>query len=131
MSNGVNRGSSSCEGRMNSVWSAVGVCGIERSPHGIWAGVGGLWILVGDGGGEDLGLKISLQVVKAKRKGDGVTVLRGYFKVSPSFRRVSRPAEAGDGGEPEVDDKSDDNVFRGDAILLNFRPCTGGIGSCC
>ena len=82
-----------------------------------------MWIRVGGGkeGTADLGLKKSLQVIKAKRNGVGVTALRGYFLPGASVSIVSSPADAGDGGEPEEDDNRLDNVFFvGEAILRVF-----------
>ena len=68
------------------------------------------------------GLKISLHVVNAKRNGDGVTVRRGYLVgVEPSCNRFSRPAEAGEGGDPDEDNKLV-NDFLEEATLLNFLP---------
>lgn len=76
---------------------------------------------------------MSLQVCTAKRKGEGVTVLRGYFVCEPSRSNVSRPAEAGDdGGDadgPAEVDKSVANDFLGEATRLNLRICTGPL--CC
>ena len=78
-------------------------------------------------------MKISLHVCTAKRKGEGVTVLRGYFAGAPSRNNVSRPAEAGEGGDPDDEPAEvDNNVakdFLGDATLLNFRICNGAL--CC
>ena len=106
----------------NSERSGVGVGGIDKSV-GICAGCGSLWILVGDGGGAacDFGLNISLQVVNAKRNGEGVTVRRGCFVgTESSCSKLSRPAEAGEGGDP--DDNKLVKDFLEEAILLNFLP---------
>ena len=80
-----------------------------------------MWIRVAErrGATADLGLKSSLQVVNAKRKGEGLTALRGYFFPRVSVSIVSSPADAGDGGEAD-DDNSLDNDFLGEAILRNF-----------
>jgi hypothetical protein len=82
---------------------------------------------VGEGGG--FTVKMSLQVWTAKRKGEGVTVLRGYFVGAPSRSKVSRPAEAGDGGDPAEADIKVANDFLGEATLLNFLICNGAL--CC
>ena len=81
---------------------------------------------MGEGGGEleDFGLNNSLHVVKANRKGDGVTVRRGHLAgaATPSFNRLSSPAEAGEGGvDPDSKLVKD---FLGDTILLSFLPGT-------
>lgn len=59
-----------------------------------------------------------------------MTVLRGYFAGVPSRSNVSRPAEAGDGGDPDELAEVDNNVakdFLGEATLLNFRICNGAL----
>jgi hypothetical protein len=77
---------------------------------------------VGEGSGWiDLGLKISLHVVRANRNGDGVTVRRGCF--GGVVNKFPSPAAAGEGGDAA--DNRFVNDFLGDAILLNFRPCKG------
>ena len=125
ISNGVNRCSSSSFSGMEKV-EAVGVQGILRSMGvGIVAAVGGLWIRVGEGGG--FAVNMSLHVCTAKRKGEGVTVLRGYFVGAPSRNKVSRPAEAGDGGDPAEADNRVANDFLGEATLLNFLICNGAL----
>ena len=86
---------------------------------------------MGEGGGEDedLGLNSSLHVVNANRKGDGVTVLRGYLGAEPSVNKLSNPPDAGEVGDP--DDNKFVNDFLGDITLLNFLPCSLATTGCC